>query len=54
MELHGVPVAQRLPCVGLLYEEGSADPSAAGKLSAVAFFTKLGGCSLLTCSVLNS
>lgn len=49
-----VPVAQRPLCMAPLYKEGSANPSASVKLSAVAFFTELGGCSLLTCSVLNS
>jgi hypothetical protein len=49
-----VPMAQRLVRKALLYKKGSADSSAAVKLSAVAFFTKLGGCSLLTCSVLSS
>ena len=39
---------------GLLDKEGPAEPSAAAKLSAVAFFATLGGCSMLTCSVLSS
>lgn len=34
--------------------QDSADSSAAVELSAMAFFTKLGGCSLLTFSVLSS
>lgn len=49
-----VPVAQRLLCMVLCYKKDSADSSAAVELSAVAFFTKLGGCSLLTFSVLSS
>lgn len=44
----------RLSCMVLLYKKGSANSLAAVKLSAVAFVIKLGGCSLLTCSVLNS
>lgn len=45
---------QRLVCEGLLAKGGPAEPSAAAKLSAMAIFTKLGGCSLLTCPVLSS
>ena len=53
-ECHGVPRPQRLVWGGLLDKEGPAEPSAAAKLSAVAFFATLGGCSMLTCSVLSS
>lgn len=49
-----VPVAPSLLWTVLLYKKGSADSSASRKLSAVAFLTKLGGCLLLTWSVLNS
>lgn len=49
-----VPMAQRALCMVLFYKKDSANSSAAVKLSAVAFFTKLRGCSLLTCSVLSS
>lgn len=53
-KLRGIPVTPSLLCMALLYKKDPADSSAAVRLSAVAFFTKLGGCSLLTCSLLSS
>lgn len=45
------PVAERPLCAALLYQKGSAQASAAVPLSSEAFFTKLGGSSVLTCSI---
>lgn len=48
------PNATKALVYGTALQEGSANSSTAVKLSAVAFLAKLGGCSLLTCSVLSS
>lgn len=49
-----IPMTPSLLCMAQFYKKDPAESSAAVRLSAVAFFTKLGGCSLLTCSVLSS